>query len=146
MSKQHEFLTFWKKFVHVYEAFCASACKKHQMNQTSYDLILFLSNNPTLNTAKDICEIRGVKKGIISVTIDRLVSEGYLLRENDSNDRRIQRLFLTKKSDPIVADGRLMQKQYFAAITAGLSEEELDLFETVTKKMKQNIIKLEREL
>ena len=39
-----------------------------------------------------------------------------------------------------------MQKQYFAAITAGLSEEELDLFETVTKKMKQNIIKLEREL
>lgn len=146
MSEQHEFLTFWKKFVHVYEVFCSSACKKHQMNQNSYDLILFLSNNPTLNTAKDICEIRGVKKGIISVTIDRLVSEGYLLRENDPNDRRIQRLFLTKKSDPIVADGRLMQKQYFAAITAGLSEEELDLFETVTKKMKQNIIKLEREL
>mgnify|MGYP004530348043 FL=1 len=146
MSEQHEFLTFWKKFVHVYEVFCSSACKKHQMNQNSYDLILFLSNNPALNTAKDICEIRGVKKGIISVTIDRLVSEGYLLRENDPNDRRIQRLFLTKKSDPIVADGRLMQKQYFAAITAGLSEEELDLFETVTKKMKQNIIKLEREL
>lgn len=83
MSKQHDFLTFWKKFVHVYEAFCASACKKHQMNQSSYDLILFLSNNPTLNTAKDVCEIRGVKKGIVSVTIDRLVSEGYLLREND---------------------------------------------------------------
>lgn len=146
MSEQHEFLTFWKKFVHVYEVFCSSACKKHQMNQNSYDLILFLSNNPTLNTAKDICEIRGVKKGIISVTIDRLVSEGYLLRENDSNDRRIQRLFLTKKSDPIVADGRLMQKQYFAAITAGLSEEELELFETVTQKMKQNVIKLEKEL
>ena len=146
MSEQHEFLTFWKKFVHVYEVFCSSACKKHQMNQNSYDLILFLSNNPTLNTAKDICEIRGVKKGIISVTIDRLVSEGYLLRKNDPNDRRIQRLFLTKKSDPIVADGRLMQKQYFAAITAGLSEEELELFETVTQKMKQNVIKLEKEL
>lgn len=146
MSEQHEFLTFWKKFVHVYEVFCSSACKKHQMNQSSYDLILFLSNNPALNIAKDICEIRGVKKGILSVTIDRLVSEGYLLRENDPNDRRIQRLFLTKKCDPIVADGRLMQKQYFAAITAGLSKEELDLFVTVTQKMKQNVIKLEKEL
>lgn len=143
---QRDYLTFSKKFMHVYESYCAASCRKYHLNQSSFDLILFLSNNPSLNTAKDICEIRGLKKGIVSVTIDRLVSECYLIRENDPSDRRIQRLFLTGKCDPIVRGGRQMQRQFFEAVTAGLSEEELNLFESLAQKIKQNIIEMEKEI
>ena len=38
--------------------------------------------------AKDVCEIRGIKKGIVSVTTERLVQSGYLIRKNDIHDRR----------------------------------------------------------
>ena len=100
-----ELLTANKKIMHVYESFCTPLCKKYQLNQSDLDLILFIANNPMYNTAKDVCEIRGIKKGIVSVTTERLVQSGYLIRKNDIHDRRIQRLCLTEKCQPIIADG-----------------------------------------
>lgn len=143
---EHDYLTFSKKFMHVYETFCTSTCKKHNLNQSSYNLILFLANNPSLNTAKDICEIRGIKKGIASVTIERLVQDGYLRRESDPADRRIQRLYTTKKSEPVIEDGRSVQKHFFAMISAGLSEEERAQFAETAQKIRENVIKLEKEI
>ena len=143
---QHDYLTFSKKFMHVYESFCTSTCKKHNLNQSAYNLILFLANNPSLNTAKDICEIRGMKKGITSVTIERLVQDGYLQRESDPSDRRIQRLYTTKKCLPVIEEGRAMQKDFFSMLSAGLSEDELAQFAATAQKIKENIIKLEKEI
>ena len=102
--------------MHVYESFCTPLCKKYQLNQSDLDLILFIANNPMYNTAKDVCEIRGIKKGIVSVTTERLVQSGYLIRKNDIHDRRIQRLCLTEKCQPIIADGREMQTHFFTEI------------------------------
>ena len=50
--------------MHVYESFCTPLCKKYQLNQSDLDLILFIANNPMYNTAKDVCEIRGIKKAL----------------------------------------------------------------------------------
>ena len=111
-----ELLTANKKIMHVYESFCTPLCKKYQLNQSDLDLILFIANNPMYNTAKDVCEIRGIKKGIVSVTTERLVQSGYLIRKNDIHDRRIQRLCLTEKCQPIIADGREMQTHFFTEI------------------------------
>lgn len=141
-----ELLTVNKKTMHIYEAYCTPVCKKYQLNQSDLDLILFIANNPMYNTAKDVCEIRGIKKGIISVTVERLVQNGYLTRENDRNDRRIQRLCLTEKCQPIISDGHKMQEDFFAAITAGLTETELSLYQALSEKICQQIIQLEKEL
>ena len=108
-----ELLTANKKIMHVYESFCTPLCKKYQLNQSDLDLILFIANNPMYNTAKDVCEIRGIKKGIVSVTTERLVQSGYLIRKNDIHDRRIQRLCLTEKCQPIIADGRENADAFF---------------------------------
>ena len=85
------------KTMKAYEAFCQPVCKKFQLNQTSFDVLMFLANNPKYNTARDICEIRGIRTGIASVAVDFLVSNGYLLRQPDDIDRRIWRLLITEK-------------------------------------------------
>ncbi|WP_370774903.1 MarR family winged helix-turn-helix transcriptional regulator [Roseburia sp.] len=108
-----ELLTANKKIMHVYESFCTPLCRKYQLNQSDLDLILFIANNPMYNTAKDVCEIRGIKKGIVSVTTERLVQSGYLIRKNDIHDRRIQRLCLTEKCQPIIADGQRDADAFF---------------------------------
>ncbi len=141
-----ELLTANKKIMHVYESFCIPLCKKYQLNQSDLDLILFIANNPMYNTAKDVCEIRGIKKGIVSVTTERLVQSGYLIRKNDIHDRRIQRLCLTEKCQPIIADGREMQTHFFTSITAGLTDEELKLYQELSEKIRNQVIKLEKEL
>ncbi|MFR7900113.1 MAG: MarR family winged helix-turn-helix transcriptional regulator [Ruminococcus sp.] len=94
-----------------YETFFEPVCKKFQLNQTSFDVLMFLANNPKYNTARDICEIRGIRTGIASVAVDFLVSNGYLLRQPDDIDRRIWRLLITEKSAPIIQEGRAVQSR-----------------------------------
>ena len=141
-----DLLTTQKKFMYLYESYCIPVCKKYQLNQSDLDMILFLSNNPSYNTARDVCEIRGMKKGIVSVTTERLVKQGYLIRENDSADRRIQRLYLTKRCQEIVTEGKQMQRHFLEAITSELTEEEMLLYQKISDKIRTQIIKLEKEL
>ena len=75
-----------------------------------------------------------------------LVQSGYLIRKNDIHDRRIQRLCLTEKCQPIIADGREMQTHFFTSITAGLTDEELKLYQKLSEKIRDQVIKLEKEL
>ena len=141
-----DLLTTQKKFMYLYESFCIPLCKKYQLNQSDLDMMLFLANNPSYNTARDVCEIRGMKKGIVSVTTERLVKQGYLTRENDSADRRIQRLYLTKHCQEIVTEGKQMQRHFLEAITSELTEEEMLLYQKISDKIRTQIIKLEKEL
>ena len=141
-----DLLTTQRKFMYLYESFCIPLCKKYQLNQSDLDMMLFLANNPSYNTARDVCEIRGMKKGIVSVTTERLGKQGYLIRENDSADRRIQRLYLTKLCQEIVTEGKQMQRHFLEAITSELTEEEMLLYQKISDKIRTQIIKLEKEL
>ena len=66
------FLSLASKTAKAYESFCRPVCKKHRINQTCLDVILFLANNPEYNTARDLCELRGIRSGNASVAIDTL--------------------------------------------------------------------------
>ena len=141
-----EFLTISRKFLHVYESYCAPICEKYRLKQSELDILLFIGNNPEFNTARDVCEIRKIKKGIASVMIENLVERGYLIREADPKDRRIQRLVLTEQCDPVLADGRCRQKDFFDAVHSGLTAEELQLYQQLSDKILQQIIRMEKEL
>ena len=139
-----DFISVSTKAMKAYESFCQPLCKKYQISQTSFDVLMFLANNPEYNTARDICEIRGIRTGIASVAVDFLVKNGYLIREADQNDRRIWRLNLTEKSDEIVREGRLVQMEFGKQLTAGISEEELATYMAIAQKFRENILNIVR--
>ena len=87
-----------------------------------------MANNPAYNTAKDICQCRGVKPGIVSVHVDRLVNLGLLARQDVPGDRRKTRLVCTDQAAPLIARGRALQQAFAARLTDGLSSEELAQF------------------
>ena len=138
-----EFLTISKKFLHIYESYCVPICEKYQLKQNELDILLFIGNNPEFNTARDVCEIRKIKKGIASVMIENLVERGYLRREADPKDRRIQRLILTEPCKPVVEDGRRRQKDFFDAVHSGLTPEELLTYQKLSDKIRLQIIIME---
>ena len=69
-----------------------------------------------------------MKPGIVSFHIDRLVSEGYLVRRSDEKDRRVTHLVPTDAAAPVVARGRELQVALGARLTEGLSAEDCALF------------------
>ena len=76
-------IEFGRKTSAAYAALCKPLCQKLHLPQTAFDILMFLANNPGYQTASDVVEVRKLKANLVSVNIDRLVQEGYLVREAD---------------------------------------------------------------
>ena len=73
--------TYTRRILDAYAAVMQPLSAELDMAQNAVDILLFLANNPGLDTARDICTYRKLKPGIVSFHVDNLVREGYLLRD-----------------------------------------------------------------
>lgn len=66
-----------------YERALLPLSKEVGMPQTAISILLFFANNPDLATARDICELRGVKRcfQIMDGNIDKLLKLGNVSKE-----------------------------------------------------------------
>ena len=64
-----------QKFLEAYHAVLQPLCREAGLPPMALDILLFIANNPEQATASGICQLRGLKPGIVSVHVDRLVSE-----------------------------------------------------------------------
>ena len=117
-------------------------CEKNGLAQTALDILLFLHNNPGLDTAKDICTYRHLKPALVSLYVENLVQSGYLVRETDAHDRRKCRLKLTNQALPIVREGAVWQNHFTKELLSGLSSEELAAWQRVLSIFQGNLERL----
>lgn len=127
-----------KTMLHAYNKMCEPLLKEFHLMQVSFDIIMFLANNPEYVTAQDICELRHIKKNLVSVHVEKLVQAGLLQRSMVTGDRRKIALICTEKAQPIIEEGRKMQRAYFAAISNGISEEKWDIFRDILDTIERN--------
>lgn len=128
-----------KKLNNVYSDLCSPIIRKYGINQTGFDVLMFCANNPCCNTARDICEVRGIKSGIASVAVESLIQGGWLVRERDVSDRRKYRLIPTKKAEDIIKDGRKIQKYFTDTLKMGVTDCEFDALNSLLSKIENNI-------
>ena len=135
-------IVFFNKLSHAYEAYCRPLCRELNLNQTAFDILMFLANNPSYHTARDITLYRGIKANLVSFTVEKLVREGYLDRYPVPEDRRKVGLICTEKADPIVRRGRKLQKAFTDATVKNMKETDLQTFFRYLSIIEQNIDKL----
>lgn len=116
--------------------------KETGISHTAIGILLFLGNNPDLATARDVCELRGLKRANVSVHVERLVREGLLERKTDPSDRRKDILVCTAKAQPILDSGRRAQERFTKSIICGLTEEEFAVMEHCLKVINENVDRL----
>ena len=121
-------LSFTTRIEGAYEAMCRPLLAQFQITQTSFDILMFLSNNPDRYTAKEISETKNIKANVVSLHVDRLVKDGCLQRQSVEGDRRKVRLICTEKAQPIIDRGRDMQRAFFLSLVDGLTPEDLEGF------------------
>ena len=73
-------------------------------------------------TARDIVEVRKLKANLVSVNIDKLVNEGYLIRKNVEGDRRKVQLLCTDKAQPIISRGKQLQEHFVEQLFADIDD------------------------
>ena len=140
-----QMIALGKKLSNVYAGLCAPICRKYGLNQTCFDVLMYCANNPDQNTARDLCEVRGVKSGIASVAVEALETAGLLDRLPDPLDRRKHRLVPTEKASGVISDGRAMQALFTGTLRSGITDAEFAALESLTAKIEANMAMLKKE-
>lgn len=134
-----------RKIGMAYEMTLLPLALETDMPHTAISILLFLANNPDFATARDICEMRGLKRSNVSAHVERLVQEGYIERRAVPGDRRKDALVCTEKATKIVELGRARQIQFAEAVLDGISEEDRSVMERCFAQMNNNIDRIIKE-
>lgn len=139
MQPNHLWLEISRKIALAYSAACKPLCRQLNLPQTAFDILLFLGNNPAYKTASDVVEVRRLKANLVSINVERLVQEGYLVRCPVQGDRRKTQLFCTEKAQPVIRQGRKMQKDFFEKLFTGVDEPTRQAFFSAMQSIEKNL-------
>lgn len=132
-------IEFSRKLALAYNAVCKPLCRELGLSKTAFDILMFLGNNPAYKTARDVVELRCLKANLVSVNVDRLVQEGYLVRRQAAGDRRKTELLCTDKAQPVIARGRQLQSAFFQRLFADMDDGARHAFFAAMEIMDQNL-------
>lgn len=76
MTNAYQVYTAARQLLEGYAAAMQPLCRREGLAPNGVDILLFLANNPGLDTARDVCTYRGLKPGIVSFHVEKLVQEG----------------------------------------------------------------------
>ena len=101
-----QFHMYARRFEEAYTAVMRPLTEELNMARPAVDILLFLANNPGLDTASDIVELRMIPKANVSQAVDTLMRRALLSRQQDMKDRRRIHLTLTDAAQSITAQLR----------------------------------------
>jgi DNA-binding MarR family transcriptional regulator len=100
-----------------------------------------LKRHGTLSMS-DIGKCLSMPKPQITVIVDRLIEEGYVVRQNDSNDRRIINISLTDKGLIDFEDIKQALSETLKSKLVLLNDQELEQLSEASQKMKDILISI----
>lgn len=136
---------FLKKLGNTYDEACKPICTKYSITKTGFDILMFLANNPEYRSASEVVDIRMIKANLVSVNVDKLVKEGYLVRKPVIRDRRKTELLITEKATSLVMEGKQFQKGMLDKLMKNTTSEQRKVFAQVMEIMNENLNDMEGE-
>lgn len=132
------------RFIEAYHAVLQPLRREAELSVMALDILLFIANNPDKSTARDVCQFRGMKPGIVSFHVDRLAAAGLLERRPVPGDRRKTQLVCTEAAADIIRRGRELQKRFAEALLSGLDRESLETLHRCLTAIDGNIDNIRR--
>lgn len=138
MHMNAESLLNFRRIMKLHEGILKKVCEEYQLTLTEASIICFLKNNPTLDTAGDIVEIRMLSKGNVSQAVESLIQKSLLQRTPDTDDRRKIHLSLLPTALPISNSIDAMQEEFIKELFQGFTEEEYQLYVQLNERFIEN--------
>ena len=139
MTTVEQMLKVYSSIREAYGRYCAHSIMGESFSPNEMNVLIFLSNNPSINTAKELTVTLGVSKGLVCRSTDSLIRQGYLVSEEDTKDHRILHLKLTEKADPVIRQLRNSLQEFAEAVIKDITKEELELYNRIQQKMASNL-------
>ncbi len=131
---------FIASLTELYDRTMAPVSRSFSLTATELSILLFLSNNPEYDTAREIVEKRHLSKSHVSISLRDLEERGLLKKEHRNGDNRTVHLVVLSACEEILREGRKAQEDFLAAVTAGFSESEAGGFHDFVERMNGNVL------
>lgn len=108
------------------QSYLDKVLKKYNLTSGTYPYIFTLEKNEGISQIKISNEI-GNDKAMSTRTINKLIKNDFIYRQQDEQDSRAYKLYLTKKAKKIIPELHREIDSIIGLITEDLSEKELDI-------------------
>ena len=103
--------------------FTARMMRQDGIGTAEYDFLHVVRKNPGITQA-GVREILTIDKGAAARRTTALEAKGYLIRKENPEDKRSQRLYATEAADQLKNSRAAIEAGYYEWLWQGLSEEE----------------------
>lgn len=105
-----------------------------RITHTQWRVLSFITGRPE-TALKDIAQALGITSSAATQLVDGLVEGGYITRKAHQSDRRVTVLALAPKAAILFSTIQKKLAEKMTGLFAGLTDEELNLFVNLSRKM-----------
>ena len=113
--------------------------EKYKLTQNEVEVLIFLYNNPELNTSKDIVKYRWTSKSLVCKSVRSLLDNEYLDPAADYDDGRVMRLIMPEKTREIAKDLAEKEKEFYDLVFAGITDKEMAAIRGFAERLDANL-------
>ncbi len=122
------------KIVREAEKLVTISLRDDGVGSAEIDLIHALRHNPGCTQAK-LAEILHADKAAVARRTKNLEAKGYLVRQDDPNDRRSQHLFPTERAEALKSSKAEIEASFYEYLLSSLTEEEAATFAALLDRL-----------
>ena len=115
--------------------------KPLRVTRSQWWVLAFLSRADGMSQVA-LAEELDLGKVALGGLIDRLEKTGFVSRRHDAEDRRVKRVFLTKKSQALISEIRASVSVTEKVILDDIDDSDLKATVRALRKMKENLLKM----
>lgn len=132
-------IKFTNTLYRVTQCYTDEALKKYELSNGTYPFLMRLSYNEGISQNQISREL-GVDKAMSARSINKLIELGYVIKEQDENDSRAYKLYLTDKAKAAIPEIKDIIFNWIDIITADFDENEKDEIVRLSEKALKNAI------
>ena len=141
MNCNNEYLGKYISLIHRQaNVFFTKEFSKFGFGSGQYMFMIHLYKNDGISQEK-LSELVNIDKGTTAKAIKKLEELNFIIRSKDTNDKRVNRIFLTEKALNIKDDFFSVLTNWENSLTNTLTEEEINSGLAILHKLSNNVIK-----
>lgn len=113
--------------------------------QAQHRLLMSIYHNQNVSQ-KDIAAAMDVSPATIAVSLKKLEKGGYIKRETDTGDNRLNQITITEKGNRVVEQSKRIFESADKRIFEGFTESEKNTLAALLEKLSSNLAKMEEEI
>lgn len=113
--------------------------------QAQHRLLMRIYHNPNVSQ-KDIATAMDVSPATIAVSLKKLEKGGYIKRETDMGDNRLNQITITEKGNRVVEQSKRIFESADKKIFEGFTDEEKRTLSALLDKLGSNLARMEEEI